>query len=106
MRFAHSQASKAGLPGSGELRHSSNCGKLLVIHVAQHPPAAGPGWGSHPGGVWGKAPSHPPRPIPVFQGTAFIRFQHHFSRATNFLVSYRLTAGKLDKDETFRRWGL
>ena len=62
---AHSLASFAGLPGSGELRHPSNCGKLLVIHVAQHPPAAGPGWGSHPGGVWGKAPSHPPRQIPV-----------------------------------------
>ena len=55
----------SGLPGSGELRHPSNCGKLLVIHVAQHPPTAGPGWGSHPGGVWGKAPSYPPRPIPV-----------------------------------------
>ena len=60
----------SGLPGSGELRHPSNCGKLLVIHVAQHPPTAGPGWDSHPGGVWGKAPSHPPRPIPVC--TAFV----------------------------------
>ena len=43
VRFAHSVASFAGLPGSGELRHPSNCGKLLVVEVTQHPPLAGSG---------------------------------------------------------------
>ena len=43
------------LPGSDGLRYPSNCGKLLVIEVAQHPPLAGSGvqlaprWGM---GAW------------------------------------------------------
>ena len=43
VRFAHSMASFAGLPESGGLRYPRNCGKLLVIDAAQHPPLAGSG---------------------------------------------------------------
>ena len=55
VRFAHSMASFAGLPGSGGLRYPSICGKLPVIEVVQHPPLAGAGvqlaprWGM---GAW------------------------------------------------------
>ena len=34
---------RSWLPGSGGLRYPRNCGKLLVIEAAQHPPLAGSG---------------------------------------------------------------
>ena len=43
VRFAHSMASFAGLPGSNGLRYSNSCGKLLAIEVPHHPPLPGPG---------------------------------------------------------------
>ena len=65
---------RSWLPGSSGPRYPSNCGKLLVIEVAQHPPLAGPGWHCHPGGVWGKAPTYPfPRQISVFQSLQAIK---------------------------------
>ena len=39
---------RSWLPGSGGLRHPGNCGKLLVIEVAQHPPLPGSGVGLPP----------------------------------------------------------
>ena len=63
VRFAHSMASFAGLPGSDGLRYPSNCGKLLVIEVALHPPLPGPGVGLPPqqefeGGALNGTPSN------------------------------------------------
>ena len=39
---------RSWLTGSGGLRHPGNCGKLLVIKVAQHPPLPGSGVGLPP----------------------------------------------------------
>ena len=43
MRFAHSLASEAGLPGSGGIRYPTDSGKLLVRQIAQFPQLAGSG---------------------------------------------------------------
>ena len=41
VRFAHSPASEAGLPGNGSLRSFCNCGKQPDEQVMQYPPMAG-----------------------------------------------------------------
>ena len=48
VRFAHSLASEAGLPGNGSLRLCCNCGKLPGQQVTQYPLPAGSGEGRPP----------------------------------------------------------
>ena len=71
VRFAHSMASFAGLPGSGGLRYPSNCGKVLAIQVKQYPPLPGPGRGCPPWWGLGQSPNGTsPRQISVFRHLA------------------------------------
>ena len=76
VRFAHSMASFAGLPGSGGLLYPSNCGKLLGIEVMQYPPLPGSGVGLPPqqefeGGALNGTPSNS-----CFLCSILIRYQY------------------------------
>ena len=56
VRFARSRAGFAGLPGSGGLHKTGNCGKLPVFKVMQYPQAAGSGVRPAPRWGWGQSP--------------------------------------------------